>query len=279
MIEKRMVFYWEGETMSWLRYMTLYSFCKFNPDWVVELHLSVEKPIPGKNWKGFEEQDFHVYKGDNYFDRIQDLNIQIIEHETVRNDLSPAHKSDLFQWRILTRENCFYADMDILFVQPIAQIYDEVKYSHTVISFTKDASDWGYFSIGFIGSDGNNKFFQDVYNQAVKMSTRSQNRYQGCGVEAVNQTLGHPDWGRMCKKYVKLIAYNLPMEVVYPFLWNEGKKRWVETHKLPEQCIGIHWYGGAPDSQIANNKLNPDTVYEPCIDSTMTINLRKVLEA
>ena len=39
-IPKRIFFYWGGSDMSWMRYMTLYSFRKMNPDWEVILYVS-----------------------------------------------------------------------------------------------------------------------------------------------------------------------------------------------------------------------------------------------
>ena len=35
-----MYFYWGGSAMSWMRYMTLYSFRKMNPDWEMVLCLA-----------------------------------------------------------------------------------------------------------------------------------------------------------------------------------------------------------------------------------------------
>ena len=80
MINKTMTFFWSGEKLSWLRYMTLYSFRKLNPDWVMELHLS--KPIHNldKKWSTREVQDNFSSISKDSIDKIYDLDINIIEH-------------------------------------------------------------------------------------------------------------------------------------------------------------------------------------------------------
>ena len=73
MINKTMTFFWSGEKLSWLRYMTLYSFRKLNPDWVMELHLS--KPIHNldKKWSTREVQDNFSSISKDSIDKIYDL--------------------------------------------------------------------------------------------------------------------------------------------------------------------------------------------------------------
>ena len=75
MIPKRIFFYWSGHNLSWMRYMTLFSFRKLNPDWDIILYLS-DNTNTTKTWKGVEEQDFSNYKGHNYFNKLEELNIK-----------------------------------------------------------------------------------------------------------------------------------------------------------------------------------------------------------
>jgi len=62
MIPKRMFFYWSGNDLSWMRYMTLYSFRKMNPNWEIILYLS-DNVNKIKTWNSGEEQDFLNYTG------------------------------------------------------------------------------------------------------------------------------------------------------------------------------------------------------------------------
>jgi len=75
-MKKDIYFYWGNETMSYMRYMTLYSFCGFNPDWKVYL---IKNNTPtNRVMQTAEKQDKTEYKGKDYSDRLKDLNIDIL---------------------------------------------------------------------------------------------------------------------------------------------------------------------------------------------------------
>ncbi len=64
--------------MSWLRYMTIYSFAKFNPDWKIILTLD-NNSMKDSPWISNEStnQDFFAYDGENYLDNLSELDIDI----------------------------------------------------------------------------------------------------------------------------------------------------------------------------------------------------------
>ena len=117
-MKKTMTFFWSGEKLSWLRYMTLYSFRKLNPDWVMELYLSKTVKNLDEKWATREVQDNFSSISEDNIDKIYDLDINVIEHIPQRH-IHPAHNSDLFQWSWLGENSGFYSDMDILFIRPI----------------------------------------------------------------------------------------------------------------------------------------------------------------
>ena len=70
MIDKTAYFFWQGEQMSWLRYMTLRSFVYHNPDWRAVLYLA-SNPDYTRTWEGIENQeDYHQNEYENYFSKI-----------------------------------------------------------------------------------------------------------------------------------------------------------------------------------------------------------------
>jgi hypothetical protein len=128
-IPKRMTFFWAGKTISWLRYMTLYSFVKLNPDWDVHLVTSNAK-VKDKEWECHNEQDFmtKVEDKNDYYYLIKKLKITItnwkMEYPFQKriktwNDISPPHKCDFLEWKTLSNEGGYFSDMDILYLRPM----------------------------------------------------------------------------------------------------------------------------------------------------------------
>ena len=98
-----MFFYWGGSSLSWMRYMSIYSFRKLNPDWEVILYIS-DNTTSHKTWNGEPSQDYYQYKRKNYLDNIKDLDIKIekvefpIEIRDQIRGMSSIHESCLFRY-------------------------------------------------------------------------------------------------------------------------------------------------------------------------------------
>lgn len=248
MTDKIISFFWGNTTLSWLRYMTLYSFRKYNPEWTINLYLSEQK-INTKTWKTPESQDFFMYKGKDYSHLLKDININIKSYDLKdRNgaEISPAQKSDFFEWHIMATVGGFYSDMDILFLKSIDNLYEQTKTYDTGITYTK------YYSIGFLFSNGNNEFFKNVYDTSY--NEFDSTNYQGAGVLRL-----HKKWPNISvieKNYGKV--YNIPFDLFYQYDSNNVAKIHIpgDTYNLNKYCIGLHWYGGHRLSQQANGWFN-----------------------
>ena len=280
MVEKKICFFWGNEKMSWLRYMTLYTFRKFNPDWGMILYLNIPEVKHGKVWKdpsGSDGniQDFFFYDGDNYFDKVKELNVKIIEWEVGKDpfkvfkptDICPSHKSNFFKWQLLMNESCFYSDMDIIFTKSVNEFYNAVKYYDTGITFTK------YFSIGFMFSSGNNEFFRAIYNNVYRYYNIKN--YQGAGVSIAYTCYRNLKDAE--DKFPGMSIYNIPMHYLYELDSNHIPKIFSENNfkRLPYDILGIHWYAGHPLSQEFNNKLNENNYSE--FNNTLCSALEKIL--
>lgn len=276
MINKTMTFFWSGEKLSWLRYMTLYSFRKLNPDWVMELHLS--KPIHNldKKWSTREVQDNFSSISKDSIDKIYDLDINIIEHIPQRH-IHPAHNSDLFQWKWLGENSGFYSDMDILFIRSMDDFYDVANKHDIIIAFNK-----GIFSIGMVGSSGKNRFFKDLYSVALsiidqKLHHHTYNKTGACAIEVlIKDTKTNPQ--NLLQIYPEYAVWPFPMHVVYPFSWENDAARFYGVHDLSQdpEVVGIHWYAGSSVSQRFNEILNEDNYTEH--DNTICYYINKILE-
>ena len=260
--------------MSWLRYMTLYSFRKLNPDWEMELHVS-HIDMKDKYWHTHEAQDFHTYKGKNYLPEAEKLGVKMKECPVFVKGAGPSHNSNFFKWNELATNGGIYSDMDILFVKPIEEYYNKIQNLQTGISYSTEIAHrhhGGYYSIGFMFSSGANKFFKDVFNHAVTLY--NPDRYQGAGVEPLYMMLEKNNLGM--RPYHSDLCY-IPMNLVYPWRHYQQDDFFNHCHTtLPEETIGIHWYAGHPMAQEFNNNIKPDTLSN--YDNTISYWLRKIYD-
>lgn len=266
MMPKRIFFYWENDKLSWMRYMTFYSFRKMNPDWQIDLYYN-EKTTSVNNYLGKQaeyKQDFSNYQGPDYFSKLKDLNINLIKWNTEEveiekfKDITPSGKSNIFKWHQLYKNGGIYADTDILFFKPIDQLYNQwnKENADVVICQTK------HLSIGLMASTPNNDFFKDIFYNTFKFENHTA--YQTYGVLNVYNLYENIERSQILlaakKKYPKLNMFNLPMNVVYHFNHNDLAKCFSDISPnisdFPENAIGYHWYGGSGVAQKFNNKLN-----------------------
>jgi GT2 family glycosyltransferase len=297
-IPKRMFFYWGGSDMSWMRYMTLYSFRKMNPDWEVILYIS-DNDQKEKGWKSEENQDYHQYKGDNYINKLKDLNIEIkkvefpLELRDKLKDISPIHESDLFRYYQLYLNGGFYCDMDVLFFRPIDDFYNTIIDGgyDTVIHEYESKYDWT-MTIGFLGACVNNEFYKNLFEFGVNSYINKDNfskNYQSMGIKLIYKMfLGEKFpcklYDEIVFKYSSLKFYNLPTTLIYKFDWTKIQYCFTNSIKINDfnyDSIGYHWYGAGVESQEHNNILteknykNYKTTFSTIADEVINMKIDK----
>jgi len=282
-IPRHMHLFWGSSPLSWLRYLTLKSFCKTNPNWQVTLHLA-QAAITGKPWKNDNFQDFFAYTGPDYMDQARKLPITIDEnweppayYDRLPDTMGPSHKSNFFKWMTLAEEGGWYADFDILFLRSLDALHDSmVAGSHN----TGVCSDGTNLLIGFMFSTPNNPFFRDVAKFAY--SCYNPEKYQCVGCRSIYWMLYGPEfskaltyrsaWEDLKETYPELSFYNIPMHTVYPWPYSRMRcvfERRYNLGQLHKDTVGLHWFGGSDIAQKYNNLLSEDTCSEH--DNTFTI--------
>jgi len=259
MIPKKIFFYWNGKTMSWMRYMTLFSFRKLNPDWDMTLYLT-NNNLESK-WSSSEKQDYFSYNGDNYLNNIKNLNINICsidfnDYKVLKN-LNPVHQSDMFRYIKLYENGGLYCDMDVLFFRPIDNYYDKIKNQDLLLHQADN-----FMTIGMLGSIKNMPFFKDLYDFGSQQVNIDD--YQTFGVDLFykkyNTNRGNPQILKQIKgDYTKYNIINLEDEIIYQYDWtyiNYNFNNPIGIDGFNEKSIGYHWFGGAEISQKYNNILN-----------------------
>jgi len=250
-IPKRIFLYWgRNRKLSFLRYLTVQSFSRLNPDWLIEIYYPNQsnKKI---NWVGEEQKSF-AYNGIDYFDRLTDFASLVeidVSQQPYWETLSEVHRSDLLRWQLLSQYGGLWSDFDILYFRPINDsafnLLENAKTDVVVCYHNKHrfAAQWN--TIGFLmgGREKSYHFYSDIYDRALsRLRNMKQISYQTLGRGVMDEYFCFGQEKASCH------IVNAPFETVYPtyghyvaglFSVNSG-------FRLPGASIGIHWYAGSP---------------------------------
>lgn len=295
-IPKEAHFYWGSNNMSFLRYLSLYSFKKLNPDWSIKLY--VPKTVNNTLfWRDtIHKCDLSDYNGNtDYTDKISTLPIQVIEVDFSKmfkgKEISEVHKSDFLRWYLLYHKGGVWCDMDILFTKSMTEMSINKKENKN-LDCSINMSDQHAVRIGLmLSSKCKNPFFGQIMREAknILMENNDKLLYQSIGSDLVNNIIRtsptiNNSPTKMKMSYTTLNGYNWDLQVdnfpSHEFYFHDHTK----IHKIfNENCffesdkysIGIHWYGGSPISQEANNILSKENYSS--FDTTISKAIKKVL--
>jgi len=245
-------FYWGNEILPYIRYLCLYSFRKFNPDWKINLYVPKILSKGNSDWKT-KEMNMGV-KGKNYFNDLKKIGVNVIEFDFsdigVSNDISEVHKSDLLRWYLLSTIGGIWSDMDILYFRGMNEIKLKNPNADTVICHDTETRESTKHNCGFLLSSQNNIFFKNVLELA--RSNYDSKVFQSCCNDVLQKHFLTVDIIR--SKFPELKVENLYLDSVY-------KLSWYDLFAVPNDfnrddksmelfvggdAIGIHWFGGTP---------------------------------
>jgi GT2 family glycosyltransferase len=240
-IPKIIHFYWGGTKLSFLRYLSIYSFRKQNPDWKIKLHVPEVLGAIVPTWNTVEQKISKSIQdhGDNCFDLIPGLDVEIITHNFDKwgfsNTAHEVHKSDFIRWILLSSEGGVWSDMDILYTMPINYMIDNNENNVNIRTCACAYID-GCHAIGFLMSSQNNDYYQKISNLAKKKFRAKD--YQSMGNKLFIKTDGvlyiNEQAVYSIQNIDQFFNYNLNLED-YP------------------NAIGFHWYGGHPRTANLEN--------------------------
>jgi hypothetical protein len=233
MIPKIIHFYWGGEKLSYLRYLTIYTFCKQNPDWIVKYYTPKQRSttIP---WATHEQKG--IIKAGDCSSLLKQLPIEQIEFDFnqigISNELNEVHKSDFLRLYLLSTVGGLWSDMDILYFKPmnLSLEYNTCLCSNPIY----------YHSVGFLLASSNNSVFNYLFQNAKRLFNPTN--YQTIGAKLYNdenETLNIIDRN----------IFNIPMDIVYSYDAQEILKIFNGDDlplKFTSNSIGLHWFAGHP---------------------------------
>ena len=238
-IPKILHVYWGGGVLYYLRFMTVKTFMKHNPDWEIRLYYP-KFPIKEITWYGIEQKI--EIEAKDFTQELMNLPIKKypVDFRTLglKNEMSEVHKADFMRLELLRTAGGLWADMDIFFTKPMSSFYlNDPKYKD-IETFYCDHN-YGH-STGFLMGCRDNKFFNRLFQ--LSKTRFDKNLYQSIGPRLFKQY-----FSKQHKINEYGASYNMSMDVVYshdatyfPEILSQNKT------KFTKESLGLHWYGGNP---------------------------------
>lgn len=269
MVPKIIHLYWGmNRPMSYLRYLTVLTFQKLNPDWEVKLWTPTVPSIE-TNWNSGEQ--VACYRGVDY---AQELNFTKFDFSSIGipESTPEVHKSDLLRWYLLGHYGGIWSDFDIIWVKPIphAPIWEGAglcRYKAV------NGSDKDYTAIGFLTSSGRGQYFFDLmFKVAARLQGRSD--YQAYGAQMLDYFLEIWPEGQ------RLAFWHDP-ELVYHYCQSQDFKLYFRSPELKRQdtlkCLGYHWYAGNPYVAKCEATVQRENFKQMCNSYVICREARRVI--
>jgi len=272
-------FYWGNEKLSYIRYMSLYSFAKLNPDWRIKLHVPAVLSINEIRWKSNEQKDSLIVK--DYFDQLADLNIEIITHDftdSIGNNAHEVHKSDFLRWEILYKEGGLWSDIDIIYNNPMSNLKENTDSNAVTDTILCPYQDNAH-TVGFMLSSKDNDFFRHIHELAKTCYTPK--KYQSIGACLLNDNFDSKrkideQFSKLSSMYIdEKCVYALNVERIPDFYIDMNTE--LENIINDSEVIGLHWYAGHPLSQAFESKFDVENL--DSYNNILSIAIKKLKEA
>ena len=238
--------YWGNPTLPYLRYLTIYSFHKFNPDWEIRFYYP-KKYFKTNTWKTFEQK--YEFKGKDYYPELKKLPIEFIEFDMknigVSNDISEVYKAGFFRQYYLSTIGGLGADMDMIFFKSINDLTinkEENKDTTNITSVHPKKNPAYRHNVSFMLSAPNNNYYAYILEKAKRKLNKKD--YQSIGTHLIN--IEFPTLKSIEKKFKNLKVTDVTIESIYaydayviPNIYNTG-----DMSRYTKNSIALHWYAG-----------------------------------
>jgi len=240
-IPKILHVYWGGSILPFLRYKTIDTFMKLNPDWQVMFWYPKHpgtivtwetKPLDYKlDCEDFTPMLMGLPIGKNAID---------FEDFGFRNTMSEVHKSDFLRYHLLTTYGGVWSDMDILFFKPITGLKVNKPENKDIETFVCIC--WYGHSNGFFLSAKGSKFFE-------KMASLSIKGFNANDYLCLGPTLCNNHYPTLESINAFSPALDIGMEAVYAhdcyqMIVSYGNN---SQSRFTDDSIGIHWYAASQE--------------------------------
>lgn len=261
-IPKTCFMYWDGSPFSLLNYISVQSFRKFHPEWNIKMYMPINRT---KTLSWFTHEQKIAYTGQDYFDKLHQLNVEIISIDMneigFSNDASEVIKSDYLRYWLLYSYGGIWSDCDIIYIKPLSDVFVSPE-TRLIICCQQSGHIVQGYPVGFLASEKNHPFFKTV----IEGCTRFYNplRYESLGSMLFVHLFPNPS---------KLIENNnntIIMDKWYylPYDWDKLHLLFYSNNSsnnslpplLPSTTFGIHWFNGAKLTKEFLNNFNIEKI-------------------
>ena len=231
--------YYGGETMPYIRYMTIKSFMEQNPDWKIMFWFP-EFLFIKLTWSSFELK--YEVTCDDYLPELMKLPIEknAVDFRDFgsNNNMPETYKSDFIRDHLLYISGGVWADTDVLFFKPITSLAVNGPGNKDKETFVC-MGNYGH-SNGFLMAAQGSKFFAQM--SSVSSSQYDPHNYQSTGPSMYNKFAPTLE---SINRYSPTV--NIGMDAVYAHDANHINELLDGTKpRFTEGSIGCHWYAGHP---------------------------------
>jgi len=225
-MNKLVHFFWCGGPMSWLRYLSLFTFKEQNPRHEVYMWTS-NSYIKETSWDTPENKE--IYSGKDWFKEACAICDKVKKYKT--SPLHPIHINDIVRIHALKKYGGVWSDTDILYYKPLPYVNNFHCYFRTN-------------RVGLIGTKKESQIYIDLFDDIPINPTG----YQEIGCCLFDKY----------KDKLKSESTSIPMSDVYWIEWDMVHQIYNKTLNIPIDSIGLHWYGGHKDSKKFEKKVTQD---------------------
>ena len=247
-------FYWGGGPLSYLRFLSVSSFKKQNPEWKIMVHTPAVSSSAPSAWANNIKHDF--------CNQLGSLDVTVIAHDFdsygFTNQAHEVHKSDFLRWRLLAEQGGLWSDIDIFYVRPIDNLKENTVENSNINVALCPLKPPHKHTVGFMLASKDNAFYQSISQLAV--ANYNKDMYQCIGSDLINgrfetlESFGQRFPNNQFIFLDKRCVYTITSKTIELFYQATNKR-----HNNSE-IIGYHWFGGHPRSQEFENDLTPETV-------------------
>lgn len=262
-VHKILHIYWGGGKLIYLRYLTIKSFMKYNPDWDI-IFYHPKHSFTGRSWginNNYQYLDEKLCK--DYLPEVMNLPIHKVEIDFeslgFRKGMAEIHKNDYIRINALALYGGVWSDLDIIYFKPLSELkanIPENKEKETYVCI----GPYGH-STGLNMATDKSRFF-GLCSNMLNREYRPRD-YQCWGPDMMNRNF---------KEFERIPnAVNLSMDVVYAHNAHQVSELLKPSEpRFSDESIGCHWYAG---NEIWGEFLNKTRGGERNLPESLITNL------
>ena len=280
--------YWSGNALTHLHILTLRTITKLNPNFKVVVYTDTKNQSTDYIPYGSHEHKVEVQKKLPFSVLYGMSNIEIVEVDfyksyNVTETLFHSYLADIVRIKKLEEHGGVWFDMDVLFLNPINDAILTFPQNKSVKTISYADTIATGFTVALPNSDILRELSQHVdgYLEAKSQSnfentTDYKDHYQAFGPDLWRKVF-HPHLDQRLNNHPNACA--LPVESLYPYLWNQMSAYFSGTGRTRVQhnkTLGVHWYNGSTEARTFINVTLPMIDLEAKPTTPVEIDLHRL---